>query len=277
MSPSLLRFPARAFLAMVTAIALTVASASAAVGGFSATLSNDQQIAAGLATLTGDQRAALDRLVAAELARVRSNADEALTGTFLSRRSDEELALAGLNQLTPQQLTKLNEYAAAALAARPQPRERPRLKDSDVISAKRRPEIHGEVTVAYGFGRGGREMLAGSLFVNYYDPESRIGIGVEISQFEGDGFWGGYPGYGYGYGFDPIGYGYGYGYGYGSDWGYRYDNWDYAWPVDRYTWRAPFYRDVHYRDTFANRGPTAFLNTDGWGNRSDWSHGKGRR
>src|SRR6185369_760647 len=86
-----------------------------------------------------------------------------------------------------------NELVAAAIAARPTPKERPRLKDSDVL-AKNKPQIHGSVTVAYGWGAGGRDMRAGSLWLDYYDPESRIGLGVGLSTSEG-GYYGYYPNY----------------------------------------------------------------------------------
>ncbi|WP_438481761.1 hypothetical protein [Oleiharenicola lentus] len=188
------------FGAVLCAIVLTL-SAHAAVGGFSATLSNDQQLDAGITLLTIEQRTALDRFVANELGQIKSGKVEEFDGSFVSRRSDDELKTAGLTQLSASQLTKLNEYAAAILDYRA-PRERPRLKDSDVFSAKRKPEVHGEVTLAYGWGSGGREMRAGSMYVNYYDPASRVGIGIGVSQIEGDGFFG-YPGYG----FNPWGWG----------------------------------------------------------------------
>jgi hypothetical protein len=213
----------RLLMTIVTCV-LLAASASAATGGFSATLSHDQQVGAGLPTLTAAQRAALDRIVAKELAQLRSGTVEELVGTFMSRRSEEEINDAGLDALSPQQLTALNQLAASALSSRPQPRERPRLRDSDVISAKRKPQIHGEVSFAYGWGSGGREMRAGSLWVEHYDPERRLGIAVGISQFEGDGFYG-HPAYGYGY-----------------DWsGSRY------YLRDPFFWDAPYYRPVSDR------------------------------
>lgn len=176
---------------------LATGSPCAAEGGFTATLSLEQKTAAGVTTLTADERTALDLLVADDLAFARRENLADLGSTFVSRRTEAARKQAGLDRLGPEQLAKLNEFVAAAIAARPTPKERPRLKESDVLSAKRRGEIHGSVTIAYGWGRGGRDYRAGTLWLDYYDPDGRFGLGLGISTFDGDGFYGYYPGYYY--------------------------------------------------------------------------------
>lgn len=176
---------------------LATGSLRAAEGGFTATLSLEQKTAAGVTTLTADERTALDQLVADDLAFARRENLTDLGGTFVARRTEADRKQAGLDRLSPEHLAKLNELVAAALAARPTPKERPRLKESDVLNAKRRGEVHGSVTVMYGWGRGGREYRAGSLWLDYQDPDGRFGLGVGISTFDGDGFYGYYPGYYY--------------------------------------------------------------------------------
>jgi hypothetical protein len=135
--------------------------------------------------------------VADDLAFARRENLTDLGGTFVSRRTEAARKQAGLDRLTPEQLARLNELVGAAIATRPTPKERPRLKESDVLSAKRRGEVHGSVTMMYGWGRGGREYRAGSLWLDYQDPDGRFGLGVGISTFDGDGFYGYYPGYYY--------------------------------------------------------------------------------
>ena len=201
-----------------------VAPARAAEGGFTATLSGEKQMAAGLTELTIAERTALDQLVAGELAMVRGNEAPELPGTFVSRRTEAERKSAGLDRLTGSQLEKLNEFVASALAGRPQPKERPRLKESDVLADGRENRIHGSVSVTYGWGRGGRDMRAESLWLEYYDPERRFGLGIGLSNFDGDGFYGFYPDY---YGFYPDYFG-----GYGS----------------RYYSRMPVYLEASYSD-----------------------------
>lgn len=163
--------------------------------GFTSTLSLANKTTAGLDSLAEDEWAALDKLVAEDLLYARREKLSALDGTFTGRRDEAARKRAGLDKLTAEQLARLNELVAAAIANRPAPKERPRLKEADVLAAKRRGEIHGSVTVAYGWGSGGREFRAGSLWLDYYDPENRFSLGVGISSIEGDGYPGYYPGY----------------------------------------------------------------------------------
>lgn len=161
----------------------------AAEGGFTATLSADQRAAAGLSTLAAPEKAALDQLVAAELARLRTGGAQELAGTFVSRRTDPERQLAGLDRLTPAELARLNELVTAALSARPKPKERPRLKEDDVIGAKSPPEIHGAVSLTYGWAGGGRNYRAASFWVDYFDPATGLGLGFGMTNLSGSGFY----------------------------------------------------------------------------------------
>lgn len=253
MTPSPLTRPG--LLVLAGWLLLVTGSLRAADGGFTATLSPEQRTAAGLTTLTDDERTALDQLVADDLAFARRENITDLGGTFVSRRTEADRKQAGLDRLSPEQLAKLNELVAAALAARPKPKERPRLKESDVLGAKRRGEIHGSVTVMYGWGRGGRDYRAGTLWLDYQDPDGRFGLGLGLTSADGDGFYGYYPGYYY-----PGGYYADYYPGYGDPWYY---------PAPR------VYLDASYpagdRGDFA-RGDGAYLR----GPRSG-GHGGGRR
>ena len=178
----------------ICVLALGTGSSSAVEGGFTATLSRDQQTAAGLSTLTAPEQAALDRLVADELARLRAGDAKELAGTFVSRRTAAERKLAGLDRLTPDELAKLDELAAATFSARPKPKERPRLKEDDVISAKNQPEIHGAVSLTYGWAGGGHNYRATSLWVDYFDPATGLELGFGMTNFTGRGFYDYYPG-----------------------------------------------------------------------------------
>lgn len=177
---------------------LMVATLHAGEGGFASTLTTEQKDGAGLATLKPDELRALDQLVADDLAYARRENLTLLDGTFIARHDEAERKQAGLDRLTPEQLARLNQLVAAAIAARPAPKERPRLKESEVLG-KNKPQVHGSVTVAYGWGPGGRSMRAGSLWLDYYDPESRLSLGVGLSTFDGDGAYGYYPTGGYYY------------------------------------------------------------------------------
>ena len=188
--------PSRATLSalfLAGCLCAVTASLPAADGGFSATLSREQMIAAGLVTLTPAERAMLDQFVTAEVALARRENLTDLGGTFVGRRSEGERKSAGLDRLKPAELARLNELVAAAVAAHPKPKERPRLKETDVVLPSR-AEIHGSVSLTYGWGRGGRNFRATSLWLDYYDPQSGLGLSFGLASVDGAGLYGYYPG-----------------------------------------------------------------------------------
>jgi len=181
---------------LLTALNLSV---RAAEGGFTGTLSTEEKNAAGITLLTIGETAALDRLVAEDYDRVRLF--NSVTSSFTERQTGAQLKEAGLDRLEPVQLAKLNEIIAATLAARPQPRERPRLKDSAVLSEQGRLRVHGGMSFTYGWAGGGRNFRETSAWVSYFDPVTGIGLGFGFSNYSGDSL---YPGYYYDRGYYPV-------------------------------------------------------------------------
>ncbi|HEX2862136.1 MAG TPA: hypothetical protein VHN79_10875 [Lacunisphaera sp.] len=165
----------------------------AAEGGFVNGLSEQQKTEAGLTELTADELLTLDGLVAGDIARTRQLKTSALPGAFSSRHPEPRLVAAGLNRLTYDQLAKLNELVDAAVYVRPTPRERPRLKDDDVLSEKGRLQVHGGMSFTYGWAGGGRNFRETAAWVSYYDPVTGLGLGFGFSNLSGDL----YPGYYY--------------------------------------------------------------------------------
>ncbi len=78
------------------------------------------------------------------------------------------------------------------------PKERPRLKDNEVVSLKRRLEVHGGMSFTYGWASGGRNFKEAGAWVSYFDPESGLGMAVGFSRLSGD-----VP---YSYGYYPYAY-----------------------------------------------------------------------
>jgi hypothetical protein len=171
---------------------------------FIATLSPQQQTAAGLAGLEPAECAALDRMVVEELSQTRRPGSLDGLSPFSVRRSAAERQTAGLFRLTAEQLDQLDEFVAAALETRPKPRERPRIKDSEILNVTKPVEIHGAITMGYGWG-GGRSTRFGSLQLEYYDPVSGFSLSLGLATSSGNGYYGLYPGsYGLGpYAFAP--------------------------------------------------------------------------
>ncbi len=191
-------FPPRSLLplflraALAAGLLAVTTALAAAEGGFTATLSSGQQTEAGLTTLSAAERVALDQLVARELSFVRQEKSGEAGGSFVARCTATERQQAGLDHLTAEEQTRLNELVAAALAARPKPRERPRIKDSEVLNPAVKPEIHGSIALTYGRGGGGT-FHGSELNLNYFDPASGLSLNVGLASFTGRGFYGFYP------------------------------------------------------------------------------------
>jgi hypothetical protein len=166
----------------------------AATDSFTATLSGEEQAAAGLNILTDAELETLDQLVADDLIRARQLKTSALHGSLGTRHPEAKIAAAGLDRLTPEQLARLNELVDKAVYARPQPRERPRLKESDVLSEQGRLQVHGGMSFTYGWAGGGRNFRETAAWVSYYDPVTGLGLGFGFSNFSGDSPYGYYMG-----------------------------------------------------------------------------------
>lgn len=185
---------------LAAGLAVALAPLRAATNaGFSSGLSTEQRSATGLDQLSEDELAMLDVLVASDLA----NARMLRVTTFAERFSDRHRGQnAGVERLNSDQLAQLDERIADAIAAQPLPKERPRLKDNEVVSLQRRLQVHGGMSFTYGWASGGRDFREAGAWVSYFDPVTGLGLAVGFSQYSGDVM---YP-----YGYYPYGYGYGY-------------------------------------------------------------------
>jgi len=191
------------WLAAGLAVALAPLRAASDTG-FSSTLTSGQRSATGLDQLTDDERTILDVLVAGDLAAARQLRTTTFTERFSSRHQGQQAA--GLERLSDDQLAQFDELVADAIATQPVPRDRPRLKDNEVVSLKRRLEVHGGMSFTLGWASGGRNFREAGAWVSYFDPQTGLGLAVGFSQYAGDAI---YP-YGYPYGYYPGGpYAYG--------------------------------------------------------------------
>ena len=167
-------------------LAALAAPLPAARSSFTATLSSEQKTEAGLTSLTTAELAALDRLVAADS--TRQTRAPALTDRFTRRYSEAETKEAGLDRLTPEQLAKLDELISSVIATAPQaqPRERPRVRDGEILSERGRMQVHGGMSLTMGWASGGRNYREVGAWVSYFDPVSGLGLSVGFSRYSGD-------------------------------------------------------------------------------------------
>jgi hypothetical protein len=182
-------------LAACLASILGLASASSApAAGFSTTLPADQRSAVGLDRLTESELETLDGLVASDLATARQLRTTTFAGRFSDRHAGQQ---TGLERLDAAQLARVDELIADAIAAQSVPRERPRLPDNEVVSLKRRLEVHGGMSFTVGWASGGRDFREAGAWVSYFDTATGLGLSFAFSQYSGDAIYpyGCYPYY----------------------------------------------------------------------------------
>jgi hypothetical protein len=168
---------------------------------FSATLTPEQRVSAGLNQLTVDNIAVIDGLVRQDLAASKFK-DNAVDHTrFSQRRTARERDIAGLDRLTPPQLTQLDDLVGLRIDG-PPPIPLARITSTSSNAVKpdlptHKLDIHGEISFTYGTGKGG-SFTGGDLVLTYDDPAGRYSVLVGYSEYQGKGvapcF---YPGYGY--------------------------------------------------------------------------------
>ncbi|HUG12099.1 MAG TPA: hypothetical protein VMM36_13855 [Opitutaceae bacterium] len=176
-------------LTVVLALSLVAgAPLHASMGGFTSTLSVDEQAACGVAVLTEAEREYLNELVAADVALARQGGTAAFTGTFSSRRSANARATAGIDRLSAEAVAELDRLVAALIATGPHQRYTPKRFTDSVTKVQDRLEIHGEISFTYGWGSGGRDFKGGSLTTVIFDKETGTTFAFSYGQYEGDLF-----------------------------------------------------------------------------------------
>lgn len=160
---------------------------------FSSTLSPAQRTETGLDHLTTDNVAVIDALVRLDASNatrlVRNNIR---TTRFSERHSAHERDIAGLEQLTPEQLRKLDQFVALRIPAPPADADLAyasvRLDSTTPIAVAKKPgpEIHGSVSLTYGWSKYG-STRGGDMNVSYVDPRRRYSVTVGYSEYHGNG------------------------------------------------------------------------------------------
>ncbi|MSU70474.1 MAG: hypothetical protein EXS39_06820 [Opitutaceae bacterium] len=158
---------------------------------FSALLRPEQWIETGLAQFTADNVAVIDALVRVDQA-ARDFRNNIIGSThFSQRRTAHERSIAGLDRLTPTQLEKLDNILAQHLARPQVPFDAalpcPRLIVEPLLTPSRPPEIHGEFSLTYGWGKGG-SVRGGEAVFTYDDPAHRFSLLFGYSEYHGNGY-----------------------------------------------------------------------------------------
>lgn len=179
----------RSLLLALACACAVVSAAGAAEGRFSQSLSAEELKLTGAERLTSDQIAVIDALIrrdlAAQLTPRRGDAPPA--ARFSQRLSDDERRNAGLAALSGPEIERLDaliaRYGVAAMAPTllAPPVFAPtgmRLRPTETRTG---PEIHGSISLSYGFGKGYDERTGG-MTLSYEDPARGLAVVVGYSE-----------------------------------------------------------------------------------------------
>lgn len=175
----------RCALAFFLAAALLTPTAQAAEGSgrFSNAIGSDARASAGLTRLTSDEIAVLDALVRRDASRLEKAKPSA--PTFSQRLTVDEYRSAGLAHLTAVELVNLDALIASTETPSSSPiaatLSSPTASRRDTASVREKtewkPDVHGEVFIEFGGGRGFSER-AGGIALTLEGPERRTAVSV---------------------------------------------------------------------------------------------------
>lgn len=161
---------------------------------FSATLSATQRAETGLAQLTENNIAIIDALVRQDEAMLKRRGSLGSFGRFSQRRSEHEIEIAGLNQLTPAQLARLDGLTAMRISPPPPMFNVEAMPRSPAPGISPQPipkpyalEVHGSTTLAYGWSKAGT-VRGGEMLLNLQDPSHHFSLTIGYSEYRGKGF-----------------------------------------------------------------------------------------
>jgi len=138
-----------------------------------------------------EQLASLDAQIQREISVARQGDTPAFSASFTHRRTPQQRKDAGLDQLTTPELRRLDELVAAAVATKPAPTgpaiTKPYVSTPPggdwVEVTPKKLEVHGEVTLAYMWGSGGRSGYGASMATTISDPDRKFVATIVLSQF----------------------------------------------------------------------------------------------
>lgn len=183
---------ARVYLLVAWLFAAVAARATVTEVRFSRTLTATEQSATGLGKLSSDQLAILDALVRHD-DDLKARSSKPRAARFSERLSADERRNAGLTLLSPAEIEALDATidhpsesiatTSAATLASPDSRS----AAVKPIYTRAAPEIHGSVTLAYGWGKGGSSERGGSMVLSFEDPEHHFAVLVGYSEVHAKG------------------------------------------------------------------------------------------
>jgi len=152
----------------------------------------EQWTETGLNQLTSDNIAVIDALVRADKAASEYRHNNVRSTRFSQRRNEHERTISGLYLLTTAQIQRLDDLVAVRIIPPTAQLEAsipsPRLTVEPVMAGARPPEIHGQFSLTYGWGKGGSTRGADATMV-YDDPAHHFSLLFNYSDYRGKGYY----------------------------------------------------------------------------------------
>jgi hypothetical protein len=197
----LLRFDPGIFRIGIACAAMALATmARASESGFSDGLSPGEKAACGISRLTATEVTALNALVGRDVTLARQGGVTGFSSAFAARHTAQELSAAGIGRLSEKERSSLDSLVARAMALGPSPLRSfeyvppPPAQPVVPIPAPQAPEVHGDLTLTIGGGRGS-SFYGSSVDLFITDPSGRFTLGVGVSDYRGRGYFGPYGPY----------------------------------------------------------------------------------
>jgi hypothetical protein len=188
------------FVATATWLSAGVA-ADDADSRFSKSLTPGEITASGISRLSADQVAILDALVRRDVAAAHFTYKTPRAVRFSDRLTADERQNSGLAALSTEQLAEIDAYVQRLQPAPPGSWTASASSSGTAtsgsagtsvtaMSLRRKPQIHGEVSLMYGAGSGGYSEYGGSMVLTYDDPDHNYAIAVGYSEIHTKGgYW----------------------------------------------------------------------------------------
>ncbi|MSU65003.1 MAG: hypothetical protein EXS38_02625 [Opitutus sp.] len=175
------------FRIAVTLAALSPAASAAESSRFSLRINATERTESGVSRLSSDQVAVLDALVRRDTVAFLTGATEPeAPARFSLRLTADERRNAGLAQLKAEEVVRLDSLvqstqvprSTASLLAPP-----PLLSAArpQILEKKKEREIHGSVSLTYGWG-GGSSVKSGSMLMSMEDPEKKYSVTIGYTE-----------------------------------------------------------------------------------------------
>jgi hypothetical protein len=143
---------------------------------------------AGMEKLSPAQRSSLEQQIEKEIALARSGNVTSFSTSFTARRTLDQKASAGLDQLSVSELADIDAHIERTLAVSPQYyHTRTKITPVSIETEAAKAKISHQVSMTYGTDGHGNNFYGGEVATAWESPSRKTVIAVTLSRYKGDG------------------------------------------------------------------------------------------